>query len=59
MIGGGILVSLLLAGFLGVSVPALLHRLRLDLRVASGPVTLALADICTIGTYFSLAALFL
>ena len=59
VIGGGILVSLLLAGFLGVSVPALLHRLRLDLRVASGPVTLALADICTIGTYFSLAALFL
>ena len=59
VIAAGIFVSLLLAGFLGVSIPALLHRLRLDLRVAAGPATLALADICTIAVYFSLAALVL
>ena len=57
VIAGGILVSLMLAGFLGVSIPVLLHRLRLDLRVASGPVTLAVADTCTIVAYFSLAAM--
>jgi magnesium transporter len=56
VIGTGILASLLMACFLGVSVPTLLHRLKLDLRVASGPVTLAMTDICTIMTYFSLAA---
>lgn len=59
VIGAGILLSLILAGFIGVSVPSLLHKLRLDLRVASGPVTLALADICTIGAYFSLATFIL
>jgi magnesium transporter len=56
VIAGGILGALLFACFVGVSVPALLHRLRLDLRVASGPVTLALTDIGTITIYFSLAA---
>lgn len=55
----GIFGSLMMASFLGVSVPALLHKLRLDVRVASGPLTLALADICTITVYFSLAALIL
>jgi magnesium transporter len=59
VIASGILISLLLACFLGVSLPVLLHRFRLDLRVASGPVTLALADMCTIAVYFSLAALLL
>ncbi len=59
VIAGGILLSLMLASFLGVSIPTLLHRLRLDLRVASGPLTLALADIGTITVYFSLAALIL
>ncbi len=56
VIGSGIFLSLLLAGFIGVSVPSFLHKMKLDLRVASGPLTLALADICTILAYFSLAA---
>ena len=59
VIAGGILTSLLTASFLGVSIPVLLHRLRLDLRVASGPVTLAVADVFTIAIYFSLAGLVL
>jgi magnesium transporter len=56
VIGSGILASLLMSCFLGISVPTLLHRLKLDLRVASGPVTLAMTDVCTIVAYFSLAA---
>ncbi len=59
VIASGIITSLILAGFIGVSVPSLLHKMRLDLRVASGPLTLAIADICTIVAYFSLAALIL
>lgn len=59
VISAGILVSLLFACFVGVSVPTLLHRLKLDVHVASGPLTLALADICTIVAYFSLAAFIL
>ena len=59
VIAAGILAALLMASFMGVSIPTLLHRLRLDLRVASGPVTLALTDIATIAIYFSLAALLL
>jgi len=56
VIAGGIFGSLLTACFLGVSVPAALHRLKLDIRLASGPLTLALTDICTIIVYFSLAS---
>ncbi len=59
VISCGISASLLLACFLGVTIPVLLHRLQLDLRVASGPLTLALTDICTIAVYFSLAAIIL
>ncbi len=59
VIAGGIFGSLMTACFLGVSVPAFFHRLRLDMRVASGPLTLALADICTVVVYFSLAAFIL
>lgn len=43
----------------GLSVPALLHALRLDPKIAAGPVTLALADIFTLLFYFSLAKYFL
>jgi magnesium transporter len=59
VIACGILASQLLAGFLGVSIPVLLHQLRLDLRVASGPATLAVTDVCTIAVYFSLGAMVL
>jgi len=56
VIGGGILLARCAAGFFGLSVPALLHALRLDPKIAAGPVTLALTDICTLLFYFSLAA---
>jgi magnesium transporter len=59
IISSGILASLLLACFLGLSIPAVLHKLKLDVHLASGPLTLALADICTVIVYFSLAAFIL
>lgn len=58
-IAAGILTSLFMACLLGVSVPTLLHRLRLDLKVAAGPLTLALTDVCTVLAYLTWASLLL
>jgi magnesium transporter len=58
-IGGSILLALGAACFFGLTVPAVLHALKLDPKIAAGPVTLALADIFTLLFYFSLAALLL
>ena len=58
-IGGSIVLALGAACFFGLSVPALLHALKLDPKIAAGPVTLAFTDIFTLLFYFSLAALLL
>ncbi|OHB67252.1 MAG: magnesium transporter MgtE [Planctomycetes bacterium RBG_13_62_9] len=59
VIGASIFLSLCCACLIGVSVPTLLHALRLDPKIAAGPLTLALADIFTLLFYFSLATIFL
>src|ERR1039457_3671492 len=53
-IGASILLALCAACFFGLSVPAALHALRLDPKIAAGPVTLAFTDIFTLLFYFSL-----
>lgn len=58
-IGASILLALCAACVFGLSVPALLHALKLDPKIAAGPVTLALADIFTLLFYFSVGALLL
>jgi magnesium transporter len=58
-IGASIMLALCAACFFGLSVPALLHALRLDPKIAAGPVTLAFTDTFTLLFYFSLAALLL
>ena len=58
-IGASILLALCAACLLGLSVPALLHALKLDPKIAAGPVTLALTDIFTLLFYFTLAYLLL
>jgi magnesium transporter len=55
VIGAGIALSMVCACLIGVAVPATLHRLRLDPKIAAGPVSLALADIVTLLVYFNLA----
>jgi magnesium transporter len=55
VIGGSILLSLCSACILGLAVPSLLHALKLDPKIAAGPVTLALADVCTTVIYFTSA----
>ena len=55
-IGTSILLTLCAACFFGLSVPAFLHALRLDPKIAAGPVTLAFTDIFTLLFYFGLAS---
>jgi magnesium transporter len=55
-IGGSILCSLVMACLLGLSIPSLLHALRLDPKIAAGPLTLALADLLTLLFYLSIAS---
>lgn len=55
-IGSSILLNLCAACFFGLSVPTALHALKLDPKIAAGPVTLALTDIFVLVSYFGLAA---
>ncbi|HEX4708700.1 MAG TPA: magnesium transporter [Candidatus Udaeobacter sp.] len=59
VIGGSIALSLVTACALGLGVPSLLHRFKLDLKIAAGPVTLALADFIALVIYFTCAWLVL
>lgn len=56
VIGCSIAVSLLTACLFGLTVPSVLHSLKLDPKIAAGPVTLAFADFFALAFYFSLAA---
>jgi len=56
VIGGSIAVSMVAACLIGLSVPTALHRLKLDPKIAAGPVSLALADLCTLLIYLNVAA---
>jgi len=58
-IGGSVMLSLLTACILGLSIPALLHALKLDPKIAAGPVTLAISDLATLFFYFGIATILL
>lgn len=58
-IGGSIAASIVCAAMLGLGVPTVLHALKLDPRVAAGPLTLALADLATLAIYFNAGMLLL
>ena len=55
VIAASVAGSLCIACLAGVVMPSLLHALRLDPKIAVGPVTLAVADVLTLLLYFSLA----
>jgi magnesium transporter len=57
VIGASVAVSMVAACLIGLIVPSVLHRFHLDPRIAAGPVSLALTDLCTLLTYFSAASL--
>jgi magnesium transporter len=59
VVGSTITVSLVTACLFGFSVPSLLHWLKLDPKIAAGPVTLAVTDFFALAFYFTLAWLVL
>jgi magnesium transporter len=59
VVGGSIALSLVTACSLGLGVPSVLHRFKLDPKIAAGPVTLALADFVALVIYFTSAWLVL
>ena len=58
-IGGSIGLSLVTACLFGLSIPSLLHSLKLDPKIAAGPVTLAITDFDALTFYFGIASLVL
>ena len=56
VIGIGIVLSVIISSSFGILFPILLHKTRLDPKVASGPVVLMLADVLTTVLYLSLAS---
>lgn len=56
---GAVVASMLFAALAGAATPLVLHALRLDPKVAAGPLALVLADVATTSIYFSLGLLLL
>lgn len=59
IIGISIVLVQIISSLLGLIIPTILHKTKLDPKIAAGPITLALADISTIITYFGLATIIL
>jgi magnesium transporter len=58
-IGVSVMLVMVIAATLGRVVPALIHRLKLNPRIASGPITLAVVDVLAITVYLSAATVIL
>lgn len=55
IVGSTILFSFMAACAFGISIPTLLHALKLDPKIAAGPITLAMTDVFSLLFYFTLA----
>ncbi|MDE3046142.1 MAG: magnesium transporter [Verrucomicrobiota bacterium] len=51
----GILASVIFSAFFGITIPVVLHRLKLDPKVAAGPLVLMITDILTTALYLGVA----
>lgn len=49
-----IMISVTITALIGILIPVLIHRWRLDPKIASGPIVLMLADVLTITIYLTL-----
>jgi magnesium transporter len=57
VVGGSVAWCMTIANLLGLIVPTLLHSLKLNFRIAAGPLTLAVTDLMTLASYFTIARL--
>ncbi|MCB5247638.1 MAG: magnesium transporter [Candidatus Cloacimonetes bacterium] len=56
VVGGSLVLTLVTANLVGLFIPSALHALKLDPKIASGPLALTISDLFTISIYFSLAS---
>ncbi|MGZ5567973.1 MAG: magnesium transporter, partial [Limisphaerales bacterium] len=59
VVGSTILFSFIAACTFGISIPTALHALKLDPKIAAGPITLAVTDVFSLLFYFTLATIVL
>ena len=59
VIAASILITMAAAATLGVVLPTVIHRMRLDPKVASGPLVLMVVDIVAMSVYLGLATFWL
>jgi magnesium transporter len=55
VVGSTVAFSFMAACTFGISIPTALHALKLDPKIAAGPITLAVTDIFSLLFYFTLA----
>jgi magnesium transporter len=55
VIGLSLLLAITVACLVGLAIPSLLHRFKLDPKIAAGPIALAIADVTTLLFYFNIA----
>jgi magnesium transporter len=55
IVGSTVVFSFLAASAFGISIPTVLHALKLDPKIAAGPITLAVTDVFSLLFYFTLA----
>jgi magnesium transporter len=54
-VGVSVLAAMFVSAVVGVTLPAVLHALKLDPKVAAGPVVLMIGDVAATAMYLSLA----
>lgn len=59
LVGMSIMVTIIVATLAGSLVPLLMHRLKIDPAVASGPFITTISDIISILIYFGMATMFM
>jgi magnesium transporter len=55
VVGGSVAWVMTISNLLGLIVPTTLHALKLNFRIAAGPLTLAITDLMTLTSYFTVA----
>jgi magnesium transporter len=55
VVGSSVAWVMTIANLLGLIVPTTLHALKLNFRIAAGPLTLAITDLMTLTSYFTIA----
>jgi magnesium transporter len=58
-IAGAVALAMIAASLLGRAIPQFMHALKLNPRIASGPITLAIVDVVTVTLYLGGATLIL